>query len=82
MIGAWFLIGYGVLRIASEFFRQPDVGVEVWAGLSRGQWLSILLVVSGAVGLWIVSRRPVDTMGGLLTSESEIRNPQSETPSP
>jgi len=65
VIGAWFLIGYGVLRIASERFREPDVGVAVWQGLSRGQWLSVLLVLSGVVSLWIVSRRDVEPTGGL-----------------
>ncbi|MHC5113111.1 MAG: prolipoprotein diacylglyceryl transferase [Planctomycetota bacterium] len=68
IIGGWFLVGYGVMRIVSERFREPDVGVAVWAGLSRGQWLSVLLVACGVVGIWIVSRRDVEKMGGLRTT--------------
>lgn len=64
VVGAWFLIGYGVLRVVAEFFRLPDaqfgnsgrigaMGIE----LSRGQWLSVAMVVAGLVALVVVSRR-------------------------
>jgi len=65
VVGAWFLISYGVLRISTEFFRQPDEGIDVVLGLSRGQWLSVLMIGSGLVGLWVVARRAVEPMGGL-----------------
>ena len=67
VIGGWFLIIYGVLRIITELFRQPDEGVPLTFGmLSRGQSLSVLMILAGIVGLFIVARRDVPKMGGLL----------------
>ena len=44
-----FLIGYGVLRFAAEYFREPDDFLGLLAlGLSMGQWLSIPMVALGA----------------------------------
>ena len=46
-----FLVGYGVLRFAAEYFREPDDFLGLLAlGLSMGQWLSIPMLVLG-VGL-------------------------------
>ncbi len=55
---AWFLIAYGVLRVATEFWRLPDADLAVQriAGLSRGQWLSVVMVAAGLAVLW-ASRR-------------------------
>lgn len=67
VIGAWFFILYGVLRISTEFVRLPDpqlVELKEATGLSMGQWLSVLMVLVGAVALVIVSRRDVPKMGG------------------
>lgn len=49
VIASWFLIVYGVLRVVTEFWRLPDaqLAVQRIAGLSRGQWLSVLMVVAG-----------------------------------
>jgi phosphatidylglycerol:prolipoprotein diacylglycerol transferase len=70
VVGAWFLISYGIMRIGTEFIRQPDEGVAGLAtplgDLSRGQLLSALMVIIGAVSLVIVSRREVDPIGGLV----------------
>ena len=66
VVGSWFLMVYGVLRIVSEMFRQPDEGVALILGLQRGQLLSVLMILGGAIGLWIVSRRNVEKLGGLL----------------
>ncbi len=49
-----FLVGYGVLRFAAEYFRTPDAGIfglsEV---VSMGQWLSLPMVLAGiAMLLW------------------------------
>ena len=71
VVGACFLMTYGVLRIVSEIWRQPDEGVDVWLGLSRGQWLSVLMVVAGIIGLAIVARRPVERIGGLRKPVAE-----------
>lgn len=56
VVGCWFLITYGVLRVLTEFWRLPDdnLAVQRLAGLSRGQWLSVLMVLAGvAVLLWV-----------------------------
>lgn len=70
VVGSWFLIAYGVLRIASEFVRQPDVGVStlnvLGLELSRGQQLSTLMVLSGIVTLIVMSRWNCDRMPGLI----------------
>jgi len=45
-----FLILYGILRIITEIWRLPDVGLGRTLGLSRGQWLSCGMI-AGAVAL-------------------------------
>lgn len=59
VVGAWFLIVYGVLRVVTELWRLPDAHFSGSGffdltsprplGLSRGQWLSVLMVVCGVV---------------------------------
>lgn len=67
VVGCWFLISYGVGRVLTEFVRLPDahLSTQQILGLSRGQWLSVLMVVAGAVLLGVVSRRG-EPMGGWL----------------
>lgn len=69
VVGCWFLIVYGVGRIVTEFWRLPDdqFAVQRIAGLSRGQWLSVAMVVAGLLVLPVVSKRNVERMGGWLT---------------
>jgi phosphatidylglycerol---prolipoprotein diacylglyceryl transferase len=44
-----FLSGYGIFRIISEFFREPDVHIGFLAfGTTMGQWLSLPMVMLGA----------------------------------
>ena len=51
-VSAWFLIGYGVLRFAVEFTREPDNYLGLLAlGLSMGQWLSLPMVIAGVAML-------------------------------
>jgi phosphatidylglycerol:prolipoprotein diacylglycerol transferase len=70
VIGSWFLIIYGVLRIATEFFREPDQGVALLLGLSRGQVLSLLMVLVGFVCLWVAQRRDAPRLGGLFSKNA------------
>jgi phosphatidylglycerol---prolipoprotein diacylglyceryl transferase len=50
MVGAWFLILYAIFRFLVEFTREPDAGVGLqWLGLSRGQWLSLVMLGVGIV---------------------------------
>ena len=45
-----FLAGYGALRFAAEYFREPDDFLGLLAlGLSMGQWLSLPMVAAGAL---------------------------------
>ena len=67
VIAMWWLIGYGGLRIISELWREPDQGVALTFGLiSRGQTLSVLMILAGAAGLYLTARRDVPKMGGLF----------------
>lgn len=66
LIGCSFLMAYGVLRFGTEFFRQPDKGVDLLLGFSRGQILSTLMIVIGAVILTLAMRREAKPLGGLL----------------
>jgi phosphatidylglycerol:prolipoprotein diacylglycerol transferase len=54
-LGGEFLVGYGILRILGEMFREPDA--ELLLGLSRGQFYSVFMVLAGAVTIWFVRRR-------------------------
>jgi phosphatidylglycerol:prolipoprotein diacylglycerol transferase len=66
VVGSCFLIAYALLRVISEVFRQPDAGVGLTFGLSRGQLLSVLMFITGCVCLAIACRRDVPRVGGLL----------------
>ena len=58
-----FLIGYGVLRFAVEFTRQPDDFLGLLAmGLSMGQWLSLPMILIGvAMMIWAYRKNPGQT---------------------
>jgi phosphatidylglycerol:prolipoprotein diacylglycerol transferase len=60
VVGCWFLIAYGILRITTELVRLPDANLAVQRvlGLSRGQWLSVAMIAVGAIALPILFRRP------------------------
>jgi len=55
-----FLMGYGVVRFISEFFREPDDFLGLLAlNLSMGQWLCIPMIAAGmAIWLWGRGRQP------------------------
>jgi len=69
VITAWFLITYAVGRIATEFIRLPDAHLQVQRilGLSRGQWLSVAMIVVGLIVLRFASRSNAEPVGGWLT---------------
>jgi phosphatidylglycerol---prolipoprotein diacylglyceryl transferase len=68
VVGSWFLIIYGVLRIATEHYRMPDQGVPLLLGLSRGRVLSVIMILAGVAVLAWLRRRNVPPLGGLLRS--------------
>ncbi len=58
-VSGMFLIGYGALRFAAEYFREPDDFLGLLAlGLSMGQWLSFPMFVAGVALLtWALRKR-------------------------
>lgn len=73
VLGCWFLIAYGVMRVLTEFVRLPDTQVQMprimW--LTRGQWLSLLMVGVGVVVLTRLRRRGVECVGGWFGSRPD-----------
>lgn len=65
VVGSWFLILYAVLRIITEIFRQPDEGVALLFGLSRGQVLSLVMLIVGCVCLRIALTKKGERILGL-----------------
>ena len=48
-----FLIFYGIFRILSEFFREPDVQLGyLFGSLTMGMLLSALMILSGLILYW------------------------------
>jgi len=43
------ILVYSVMRICTEFFREPDGGRYWWLGLTEGQWLSVVFAMVGVV---------------------------------
>jgi len=44
-----FLIAYALVRVFCELFREPDEGISLLFGLSRGTFYSIFLILAGLV---------------------------------
>ncbi len=59
-VSGLFLIGYGALRISTEFFREPDahIGFISMNWLTMGQLLSIVMV---AFGIFLMIRKNLAT---------------------
>ena len=68
VIGAIFCTTYGLVRIIAEFFREPDAHLRnaefAALNITRGQWLSAILLILGVVLWWTFSRRDTRPMGG------------------
>jgi phosphatidylglycerol:prolipoprotein diacylglycerol transferase len=50
-VSGCFLLGYGIFRFIVEFFRQPDnhIGFDLFGWLSRGQLLSMPMILIGVM---------------------------------
>ncbi len=59
-VGGMFMLGYGAQRILVEFFRQPDAQLNfvMFEWMTRGQQLSIVMVLIGIAILWWAYRKP------------------------
>ncbi|OGT20081.1 MAG: prolipoprotein diacylglyceryl transferase [Gallionellales bacterium RIFOXYB12_FULL_54_9] len=58
-VSGLFLIGYGSFRFLAEFTRNPDDGIFglMTLGISMGQWLSLPMVIIGALMMLWSARR-------------------------
>jgi phosphatidylglycerol:prolipoprotein diacylglycerol transferase len=57
-IGGLFVGGYGLARIVSEFFREPDAHIGyLTGGLTMGMLLSLPMLLVGAVAIVVARRR-------------------------
>lgn len=58
-VSAMFLVGYGSLRFAAEFFRTPDPGLfgTLALGLSTAQWLCVPMIGLGVMLLATQARK-------------------------
>ncbi len=66
VIGAWFLIVYGLGRIPMDLVRLPDADVSQFGMVTRGQLYSALMVIGGIVMLTLISRAKREPIGGWL----------------
>ena len=64
IVAGSFLLLYGTARVVTEAFRQPDEGVALILGLSRGQVLSLIMIIFGIVLIVYTSRRKAKKYGG------------------
>ena len=80
-VSALFIIGYGVLRTAAEFFREPDehIGYLLGGYLTEGMVLSLPMIVVGAVMLFIAYKKPVfDQPSVAKTSAPKKKNAKAK----
>jgi len=75
LVGSLFCITYGLMRIVNEFFRMPDAHLLdrefAVTGITRGQWLSVLLIGLGVIGLVVHRRIDLPKMGGWRAVNAE-----------
>ena len=56
-VSGLFLIGYGLQRFVTEFFREPDDFLGLRAlNLSQGQWLCLPMMAAGLL-IWVLASR-------------------------
>lgn len=59
-VSALFLMGYGLSRFTTEFFREPDVGYTLIFGwMSKGQLFSLPMIIAGIALLVLAYKRPI-----------------------
>ncbi len=85
VVGMWFLVSYGILRIVTELWRLPDADLAVQRilGLSRGQWLSVVMVLAGVAGLVAIKvRGSTERFGGWGVSRAGSAKPNARDREP
>ncbi|MCP4835668.1 MAG: prolipoprotein diacylglyceryl transferase [Phycisphaera sp.] len=66
MVTGWFLIGYGVMRIASEQFRAQYMTKWGVSSIWPAAGLSAVMIALGLLVLWWCVRRDTARIGGLI----------------
>ena len=62
LVTGLFAVGYGLTRIACEFFREPDIQLGfLWGGLTMGMLLSLPLILAGVGFIVYALRNPAVT---------------------
>ncbi len=81
VVGATWLTLYAIVRIIGEQFRMPDahIGLQLF-GLTRGQWISIGMLVVSAIFLWWVSRRKAPLIAGWGPAAQQLRDSEPLAP--
>ncbi len=84
MLTGVFMVAYAALRIVGEQFREPDVGISLTWGLTRGQFLSLFmfLIGGGFIAYSLVTRRyqlPGDRRTGSPSPEPVAIAPAAPT---
>jgi phosphatidylglycerol:prolipoprotein diacylglycerol transferase len=65
VIGGIWIITYAIVRIIDESWRMPDAHIGLsQLGLSRGQEISIFMLLIGMGVLLFALKRPVAKVGG------------------
>ncbi|MBC7741730.1 MAG: prolipoprotein diacylglyceryl transferase [Bdellovibrionaceae bacterium] len=70
-IAGSFIITYAIARIINEQFRMPDIQIGFQAlGLTRGQWLSVAMLLVGIIAIFYWTRTQSQTVFGWKRGES------------
>ncbi len=67
-VSALFLMGYGLARFVVEFFREPDHGQLFLAWMSKGQFLSLPMILIGAWMMWYAYHKKIYDWGPQKTA--------------
>lgn len=62
-VSALFLIGYGIARFVVEFFREPDNGQLFIGWMSKGQFLTLPMILIGLWMMWYAYHRKIYDWG-------------------
>lgn len=81
VVTAWFLIVYGIGRVATEFIRLPDAHLQVArvVGLSRGQWMSVGMILAGVLLLIWIAKHTSDRLPGWASARDNADSSVSES---
>ena len=67
-VSAVFLTGYGLARFMAEFFREPDNGQLFIGWMSKGQFLSLPMILIGLWMLWYAYQKKTYDWGPQKTN--------------